>query len=158
MPRNNIPLASRDLSAEKKSIPCCLDTLVPSLSSPRPCAAVQVVKLLSSPAPSQPDASPTKSVDKDLHRPASTISTASASSWDSFAFACESTSSSPRPEQQLAALDKYPLKRSQRGFSFECSKYGMDRAAQGGHLATLKLLHEQVPTVRCARSPFILTY
>lgn len=31
-----------------------------------------------------------------------------------------------------------------RRLSFSCSKYAMDKAAQGGHLEVLQLLHDQV--------------
>lgn len=36
----------------------------------------------------------------------------------------------------------FPLGRRQ--LSFNCSKYSMDKAAQGGHVEVLQLLHEQV--------------
>ena len=65
------------------------------------------------------------------------MSTVSLSSIDSLGLGLDSPGYS-----KAMSTGRMPF--SSRRLSFSCSKYSMDKAAQGGHVDVLQLLHDQV--------------
>lgn len=81
---------------------------------------------------------PKKVGGRTLKSQASDLSTWSTSSLESMGLGLES----PTGYANRASVKNVDLGR--RRLSFSCSKFSMDKAAQGGHLDVLQLLHDQV--------------
>lgn len=98
-------------------------------------AVIQMVGLLSTPKRGSEESVLTKQT--------SSLSNVSAASLDSLCFGLDSPGAADRHNSVGGAG---PGGRRQ---SFGVSKFAMDKAAQGGHLKVLKLLHDQVTFGKC---------